>query len=474
MFFSNKINDIIENNFIWVGILISGFYWFLDSMIQVSVFGNRTITEQMLSPDSHVIWTRVLVSFILITSSSLVQSYVFKRKRAEKDVLEAGQRCQTLFDTANDAIFIMENEHFVDCNARTLELFGCTRDQIIGQPPYKFSPEYQPDGQLSRKSAMEKIKAVIEGVPQCFEWKHCQYDGILFDAEVSLNRMDSLGKIYIQAIVRDITNRKKVEVALRQSEEQYRSLISNANYSITLFDTNNKIIMINDMGAGILGGQPKDFIGKPVKDIFPERAETLIARNQQIIKTGEKLEFEDKLTIPDGSEKWFWSNLQSIKDEDGKITSILVVSHDMTDKKVSEKALKESRGLLRAILESTSDGILVVNNKGEVTHTNARFAELWKIPFELIRSQDDEKLIGFVLEQLVDPEAFLAKVKILYNSSEKDTDQLHFKDGRVFERHSYPLLRNDEIAGRVWNFRDITESEKQNKSPQEEQAAKLY
>ncbi|RKX17226.1 MAG: hypothetical protein DRP51_11220, partial [Candidatus Zixiibacteriota bacterium] len=291
----SKIHNLIENNFIWVGIVVSGFYWFLDSVIHVSILGDGTLTNQIFSPASHEIWTRVLVSFILISSSSLVQSYVFKRKLAEKDVVETGQRYQTLFDTANDSIFLMEKEIFVDCNKKTRELFGCTRDQIIGQPPYKFSPEYQPDGQLSRKKALEKINAALEGVPQRFEWKHCQFDGTLFDAEVSLNRMNSLGKIYIQAIVRDITDRKRVEVALRRSEERYRSLINNAYYSITLFDTCNNITMINDVSARKLGGEPNDFIGKTYRDIFPEQAEILIDRIQQVIKTGERLNFEDKL-----------------------------------------------------------------------------------------------------------------------------------------------------------------------------------
>lgn len=473
MLTTNKINEMIENNFIWVGILVSGFYWFLDSMIQVSVFGNRTLTEQIFSPSSHEIWTRVLVAFILVATSSLVQSYVFKRKKAEKDVMKAGQRYQTLFNTANDAIFLMENDHFVDCNARTLKLFGCTREQIIGQPPYKFSPEYQPDGQLSRKSALEKIKAALEGKPQCFEWKHCQYDGTLFDAEVNLNRMDALGKIYIQAIVRDITDRKKAEIALRQSEEQYRSLFNNAYYAIALFGTDNKIQMINDVGAKTLGGQPNDFIGKTYWQIMPENAEIMIERNQQIIKSGENQDFEDKLTLPNGSIKWFWSNLQPIKNADGRITAILIISHDITDRKNAEELLTENQELLKAILESTGDGILVVNEKGEVTHTNARFAELWRIPSQLIHARNDEKLIGFVLEQLVDPEAFLAKVKILYNSSERDTDQLKFKDGRKFERHSYPLIRDNEIAGRVWSFRDISESNLNNKATPEQQSVNI-
>ena len=468
--FKNKIHDIIENNFIWVGIVVSGFYWFLDSMIHVWLLGNGTLTNQILSPSSHEIWTRVLVSFVLITSGSIVQSYIFKRKKAEENVLKTGKKYQTLFNTANDSIFLMEKERFVDCNERTLELFGCTKDQIIGQPPYQFSPGYQPDGQPSRKKAMEKINAVLEGEPQCFEWKHCQYDGTLFDAEVSLNRMDSLGKIYIQAIVRDITDRKKAEIALSQSEEQYRSLFNNAYYPITLFDTNNKIMMINDIGAKTLGEQPENLMGKTLKDLFPLYAEIMIDRNKQVIKTGEKLEFEDKLTMPGGSEKWFWSNLQPIKDADRKITSILIISHDMTNRKKAEKSLTENQSLLTAILESTGDGILVVNHMGEVTHTNARFAELWRIPAQLIQLRDDDKLLEYVLEQLVDPEAFLVKIKILYNSSERDTDRLYFKDGRVFERHSFPLIRHNEIAGRVWNFKDITKSAHKGNFSQKQQS----
>ena len=228
MISTNKIHDIIENNFIWIGIILSAVFWVFGSALHAWVFGDGSFSDQLFSPTSHEIWIRIYVSFIMITSGALVQSYILKRRKAENDVIETGKKFETLFNSADDAIFIMEKEFFVDCNARTLELFGCTRDQIIGQSPYKFSPEYQPNGQLSRKSAMEKIKAVLEGYPQCFEWKHCQYDGTLFDAEVNLSKMDLLGKIYIQAIVRDITDRKKAEIALKQSEEQYRSLFNNS------------------------------------------------------------------------------------------------------------------------------------------------------------------------------------------------------------------------------------------------------
>ena len=125
--------------------------------------------------------------------------------------------------------------------------------------------------------------------------------------------------------------------------------------------------------------------------------------------------------------------------------------------KRTEEALGESEGLLKAIIESTADGILVVDKENHVTHSNTKFAELWQIPEKLIKLKDDKKLLNYVIDQLEKPEAFLSKVRELYKSSKKDLDTLHFKDGQVFERFSCPLIRNEEIAGRVWSFRDITE-----------------
>ena len=140
-----------------------------------------------------------------------------------------------------------------------------------------------------------------------------------------------------------------------------------------------------------------------------------------------------------------------------RLREIDQLSRLITERKKAEKALRESEELLRATVESTADGILVVDEKGQVTHTNKRFAQMWEIPDELIRTREDKKLLDFVLGQLKEPEVFLSKVQVLYKISDEDFDVLDFKDGRVFERFSSPLIRDGQIAGRVWSFRDITD-----------------
>ena len=125
---------------------------------------------------------------------------------------------------------------------------------------------------------------------------------------------------------------------------------------------------------------------------------------------------------------------------------------------MNPQELESVNSLLSSTLESTQDGILVVDRAGKITLFNRRFLELWRIPKDIVESRSDEKAIGFVLDQLVDPDAFLRKVKELYADDDAEShDRLVFKDGRAFDRYSRPQLIGNKAVGRVWCFRDVTE-----------------
>jgi PAS domain-containing protein len=125
------------------------------------------------------------------------------------------------------------------------------------------------------------------------------------------------------------------------------------------------------------------------------------------------------------------------------------------------RSLHKAASLQRAVIEATTDGILVVNNEGKVETYNQRFMDLWQIPPESINARNDSELLNFVMQQMVDPDLFMQKVQELYAHPELPSlDTLVFKDGRRFERHSHPQRLDGKVVGRVWSFRDVTERDK--------------
>lgn len=142
---------------------------------------------------------------------------MYKKLESSEQALRSSEgKYRMLFETANDAILLMHQGRFEDCNARTLSMFGCSREQILGAEPREFSPPFQSDGCRSEQKAQEKITLALHEGPQFFDWQHCRRDGTPFMAEVSLNRLDLDGEIRLQAIVRDVTERRQAEEDIRE------------------------------------------------------------------------------------------------------------------------------------------------------------------------------------------------------------------------------------------------------------------
>ncbi|WP_307459447.1 sensor domain-containing protein [Pseudarthrobacter oxydans] len=146
-----------------------------------------------------------------------------------------------------------------------------------------------------------------------------------------------------------------------------------------------------------------------------------------------------------------------VQDTDGAPLSMAVAVRDTSHRRAADAGLREALSLLSATLESTADGILVVGGDGRIASVNNQFVSMWGVPRELLATQDDDAVMGFVMDQLVDPEQFVEKIAALYADPDSEShDVLDFLDGRTFERYSRPQKVADRVVGRVWSFRDVT------------------
>jgi PAS domain S-box-containing protein len=263
---------------------------------------------------------------------------VTESKRTEEAVRKSEFRMRTLFNSADDAIFMMDNKTFTDCNPATLRIFQCTKDQIVGQTPYRFSPQYQPDGRTSEEAAMEKINAALSGKPQFFEWRHTHYDGTTFEAEVSLNRLDLDNEVFIQAMVRDVSERKRAE-----QENMRLALVANTTTNMVVIADGEGIIQwVNPAFTRVTGYTLDEAIGKvPGRLLRGERTDPEMARLMgEQIRSGKG--FKDVEIInytKTGEEYWASIEVVPVHDRNNNVVQFIAIESDISERKAIQQAL---------------------------------------------------------------------------------------------------------------------------------------
>jgi len=315
---------------------------------------------------------------------TVVAKDITDRKKAEELLRESEVRYRTLFDNANDAIFILRDYKFIDCNAVTIKMFGCTRDQIVGSYPYVFSPPFQPDGRDSAERAMERINRAIAGEPQFFEWKHCRYDGTTFDAEVSLNSIKIGDETLVQALVRDITERKRAEEALRQSESTLRSIFKAAPIGLCILK--DRIFQsANKSWYEGFGYSESDIIGHTTGMLYENEEEyervgrelyaNLLERGLASVQT--------RLRRQDGVFRDAIVTAAYLQLEDISLGAVAAIE-DITDRMQAVEELRENRRQLANIIEFLPDATLVVDRDGKVIAWNREIENMTGIKAENI------------------------------------------------------------------------------------------
>jgi PAS domain S-box-containing protein len=286
----------------------------------------------------------------------------------------------------------------------------------------------------------------------------------------------------------DITKQVQVEDKLRETKEYLDNLIIYANAPIIVWDPQFRITQFNQAFEHLTGMKAQDVIGEPFAILLPGNCRTEV---MELIRKTLEGERWDSVEIPilnkqGGISTVLW-NSAAIFGNDGKsIISVIAQGQDITDRKkieseyklraleyaklnaaleeeilqrkISDVTLKNTLSLLNAALESTADGILVVNQEGKITTFNQNFLTMWNIPREVLGSGESGRVMNHILPQIKDPEVFSATINEFQSHPGRESfDMIEFKDGKIFERYSKPQIIGESVVGRVWSYRDITD-----------------
>ncbi|UCD29327.1 MAG: PAS domain S-box protein [Planctomycetota bacterium] len=292
------------------------------------------------------------------------------RKQADAVLRTSEARYRTLFESANDAIFLMLGEDFIECNMQTCVMFGCSHDQILGKTPFDFSPPTQPDGSDSREKGSGKIIAALKGEPQFFEWQHYRYDGTTFDVEVSLNRVYWGEQPHLLAVVRNITERKQAEENLIRSEKRYRELYEGSRDGFGLVDLEGTLIATNLSLQNMLGYTKDEIKRMTFRDITPEKwhaHEERILREQVQIR-GYSDVYAKEYRRKDGTIFPVELRTYLVRDAHGAPNGYWAFVRNITDRKRAEDALRESEEKYRSLVTTIPDVVWTTDNDGNTTY----------------------------------------------------------------------------------------------------------
>jgi len=382
---------------------------------------------------------------------------VAERKRTEEALRQSEVEYRLLFDSSPIPMWVFDVEtlKFLAVNEATVRHYGFSRQEFLRMTIADIRPE-EDIPHLLQTTAKR-----IHGLQQATLWRHRKKDGAVIEVEIVSHDLNFHGIEAELVAAHDITERKRYEEMLQNSENRYRVLFEDSADATLLMgeegflDCNSAALQLFGYSAEAPMLHPAD-ISPPSQ---PDGTPSLAASKQKIAAA-----------FLNGKERFEWVHLR----KSGELfpaevclsaltlsgqPRLLATVRDITERRQAVEALLFKTALLEAQAETTIDGILAVDESDHIVLANKQFGLHFEIPDEVLRAGDDLIVRKQVTDCVEDPDQFLEKVKYLYgHRDEKSRDEIGLKNGKTFDRYSAPLVDSKgQYRGRIWYFRDITD-----------------
>lgn len=329
---ARRIRDLLDNY------IASGRGSFRHEIVRLHKDGHRLVHETSVSP--------VFDNAGTCCGFRGVSRDVTDRKEAERSLQQHHQELQAIYDGMVDGLLIadIETKRFVRANRAICQMLGYTEEEVLSLSVMDIHPpDDLPDVLDVFKAQAEGRVAVAENLPVL------RKDGSVFYADITTNHLDYQGRHCNIGFFRDITDRKKAEENLRQSEETARALINAVTESEFLVEPDGTIVTLNETAASRLGKTVEELVGECGFDFVPsDVAEFRKACFSEVLRSGQSVQLEDER-----EGMVFQSCFYPVFDLGGRVVRLAIYAQDITKRKAAEEAAKEEREHLRRSLDAS-------------------------------------------------------------------------------------------------------------------------
>ncbi|MCE5215045.1 MAG: PAS domain S-box protein [Methanobacterium sp.] len=428
-------------------------------LAQLKKYGKvENMEVESVKVDGSSFWISMNVQYIYDDEGGIQGTEAFVRditetKKIEKELKKRETYYRTIFEHTGTATVIIEGDKTISlANAQFEKISGYSREELEGKKRWT---DFVMEDDLEDMKKYHSLRRVDPtAAPTSYDFRFIDKMGNIKNIHLDVDIIPGTKKSVASLL--DITELKKSQEVAVQNEKKFRGVLDNMMEGCQIISPNWRYLYVNDAVAKQGHAQKEELLGHTMMEIYSGIENTeLFDVLRSCMKERSSHHIDNEFVYPDGSVGWYELSIHPVPE------GIFILSIDITERVKMQEELQFKNMLLEAQLESTIDGILVVDENGKPILYNQRFNEMWNISTTILESKDDKKLIKFITDQLKYP-LYVAKTieHLNANKDQKSSDEIEFKDGKVFESYSSPICANDNYHGRIWYFRDITELKK--------------